>query len=522
MKRSIFISALALFLICVFSPLSAQENENDFISLFDGKTLEGWDGDESLWRVEGGVIVGETKADAPLTYNQFLLWKDGEVDDFELRLEYKIESGNSGVQIRSFMRGDKPYAVGGYQADIDAGGAWVGACYGEAFRGILAKRGQKVTINEEGKPEETGTLGDPTELAKQVKSGEWNNYHIIARGNKIEIKVNGQTMSEVTDNDTDTRRRAGLLAFQLHVGKPMKVAFRNIRMKRLPLGDLKKVVFIAGKPSHAPRSHEHNAGSLLLAAKLNKHHSDKVLAVTYTNGWPSDPTAFQNADAIVMYADGGMRHPGFTKLKTLQRLREQGIGIGAIHYAVEMIPGESNDTLASCIGGAFEIDYSVNPHWDAKFETLPDHPVSRGVAPFTINDEWYFNMRFVEGMKNVTPILSAVAPAETMSRPDGHHSGNPAVRKMIAEGAPQHLCWVYDRKDGGRGFGFTGAHYHDNWANDSFRKTVLNAVCWIAGLDIPKNGIEVPAPMKEELDANLDPKGKKKPSTKKKEKKKAA
>ncbi len=518
MKRRFFFPALTFLLTSVLPPLSAQETEKDFISIFDGETLGGWDGDKSLWRVEDGTIIGETTAEAPLGYNQFLLWKNGEVDDFELRLEYKIDSGNSGVQIRSFMRGDKPFAVGGYQADIDAGGNWVGACYGEAYRGILAKRGQKVSINEEGKPEITGSLGDPAELAKQVKSGKWNHYHIIARGNKIEIKVNGQTMSEVTDNDTDIRRRAGLLALQLHAGPPMKVAFRNIRMKRLPLGDVKKIVFVAGKPSHAPRAHEHNAGSLLLAAKLNQHYGEKVLAVTYLNGWPSDPTAFRNADAVVMFADGGKRHPGFTHLKTLQNLRDKGVGMGAIHYAVEMIPGKSNDTLASCIGGAFEIDYSVNPHWEAEYKTLPKHPVARGVAPFTTNDEWYFNMRFVEGMKNVTPILSAVAPTETMSRPDGPHSGNSAVRKMVAAGKPQHLCWVYDRKDGGRGFGFTGAHYHDNWANDSFRKTVLNAVCWIAGLEIPKNGIETPTPTKEELDANLDPKGKKKPKSKKKSK----
>ena len=522
MKQSIIFSALTLFVITSFPFLHAQENEDGFHPLFDGKTLEGWDGNKSLWRVDDGAIIGETTAAAPLTYNQFLIWKNGEIDDFEIKLEYKIESGNSGVQIRSFMRGDKPYAVGGYQADIDAGGTWVGACYGEAFRGILAKRGQQTSITEEGKPEVTGSTGDPELLAKQVKSGEWNDYHIIARGNRIEIKVNGQLMSEVIDNDTDTRRRAGLLALQLHVGKPMKVSFRNIRMKRLPLGDVKKIVFIAGKPSHAPRAHEHRAGCRLLSDNLNRHFGSSVLATTYTNGWPSDPTAFHNADAVVMFADGGQRHPGFFHLKTLKNLRDRGIGIGAIHYAVEMTPGETNDTLISCIGGAFEINHSVNPHWDAKFDSFPDHPVSRGLSPFSINDEWYFNMRFVEGMKNVTPILSAVAPAETMSRPDGAHSGNPTVRKMVEEKKPQHLCWVFDRKDGGKGFGFTGAHFHDNWANDSFRKTVLNAVCWIAGVDIPKNGMEVPTPTKEQMDANLDPKGKKKPKVKPAKKKKAA
>ena len=520
LNRPLFLSAFFLLATGLFVILSAKGDapakDDGFTSIFDGKSLEGWDGDASLWRAEDGMIVGETKGgDEAIKYNQFLIWKLGELDDFELKLDYKIDSGNSGIQVRSFLRDpNKPYSVGGYQADIDAAGQWVGTCYGEGFRGILAKRGQKATMNEEGKPEITGSLGDPAELGKHVKKGEWNGYHIIAKGHKITIKINGHTMSELIDNDTDTRRRAGLIAFQLHQGPPMKVAFKNIRVKRLPLDDVKKIVFVAGKPSHAPRAHEHNAGCLLLSKKLNEHHGDKMLATTYTNGWPSDPTAFHNADAMVMYADGGQRHPAFFHLKTLNDLRERGVGIGAIHYAVEMIPGVTNDTLASCIGGAFETDYSVNPHWDADYRKFPEHPVSNGVEPFKINDEWYFNMRFVNGMKGVTPILSSVPPAETMARPDGHHSGNPEVRKMVADKKSQHLCWVYDRKDGGRGFGFTGAHFHDNWANDSFRKTVLNAVGWIAKIDIPENGIETATPTKEELDANLDPKPQRKPKPK--------
>jgi len=171
-----------------------------------------------------------------------------------------------------------------------------------------------------------------------------------------------------------------------------------------------------------------------------------------------------------------------------------------------MTPDESNEALIQATGGAFEIDWSVNPHWDAEFASLPDHPVARGVEPFTIRDEWYFNMRFLPEMAGVTPILSAVPPPETMSRQDGRHSGNPAVREMVAAGLPQHLCWVVERPEGGRGFGFTGLHYHDNWAHDGFRQTLLNAICWIAGVEIPEGGIPTPTPTQEELDANLDPK----------------
>ncbi len=484
--------------------------DDGFTPLFDGNSLAGWSGDPSLWRVEEGAIVGETKEDAPIEYNQFLTWSEGEVDDFELLVEYRIEGGNSGVQVRSFPLED-PFTVGGYQADIDADNKWTGTCYGEKFRGILAKRGQKVVIGEEGKPGQVEEIGDPDELAEAVKPGEWNEYRIVAKGYVIEQFINGVKMSEVVDEDLDTRRRGGLLAFQLHKGSPMKVSFRNVRLKRLPLEDVEKIVFVAGKPSHAPRAHEHNAGSMLLADLLNKHHSDKVFATVYRNGWPSDPTSFHNAEAVVVFSDGGQRHPAFFHLKTLEDFRDRGIGFGAIHYAVEMVPGETNDSLIDSIGGAFEVDYSVNPHWTAEFKEYPEHPVANGLQSFAINDEWYFNMRFAPEMEGVTPILSAVPPAETMSRPDGHHSGNPAVRKMVAEGLPQHVCWVYETDSGARGFGFTGGHNHDNWGNDQFRKTVLNAACWIAGADIPENGIETPTPTKEELDRNLDPKEPRKP-----------
>jgi hypothetical protein len=505
------LAAAALVLPVAQEPAAPQQQakpvtNGEAVSLFDGATLNGWEGDPKLWRVEDGVITGETTAENKITHNSFLKWTQGEVDDFELTLEYRLSGGNSGIQVRSFAL-DKPHAVGGYQADIDAAGQWAGTNYGEAFRGVLAKRGQKATIGEDGKPTVTGSLGDPAELAKAIKQGdEWNSYRIVARGHHIVCEINGVAMSEVLDEDTDTRRRAGLLAFQLHVGPPMKVQFRNIHLKRLPLGDVKKVVYVAGRPSHPPRMHEHNAGALLAKRLLNTHHGDKVLVATYLNGWPADPSAFQNADALVIQSDGGPNHPGYWHLRQIDYLRDQGVGIGMIHYAVEMTPGETNDTLIAATGGAFEINYSVNPHWDGAFEKLPDHPVAKGVKPFTIRDEWYFNMRFKKDMEGVSPILSAVPPQETMSRPDGHHSGNPEVRKMVESKQPQHVCWVVERPDGGRGFGFTGLHFHDNWANDDLRKTVLNAICWIAKVGIPENGIATPTPTKEELDANLDPK----------------
>jgi hypothetical protein len=153
-------------------------------------------------------------------------------------------------------------------------------------------------------------------------------------------------------------------------------------------------------------------------------------------------------------------------------------------------------------GGYFEAYWSVNPTWNAKFEKFSDHPIARGVKPFEILDEWYYHMRFRENMEGVTPILSAVPPESTRQRPDGPHSGNPTVRAR--KGMAEHLAWARQRPDGGRGFGFTGGHFHYNWANDSFRTVVLNAIVWIAGLDVPAEGVRSKSPTLEELEANQD------------------
>lgn len=514
--------AVTCALLALFSVL-AQEGgpetatESEFVPIFNGKDLSGWNGETYLWRVEDGVIVGETKEDEPIPYNKFLVWADGEVDDFELKLKYKITSGNSGIQIRSFPNPDESatYSIKGYQADIDAEGKWAGTNYGEGFGGILAKRGEKAVVQGD-KDKEVTELGDPEELKQSIKDGDWNEYHVVAEGNHITQYINGVKMSEVIDERPDARLN-GLVALQLHKGDPMKVEFKDIELKRLPLKDRKKVVFIAGPQSHGLGAHEHNAGALLLARLLNENMGDKIFATVYKNGWPADTTAIQNADAVVMYSDGQTRHVGYWHRRQLNMLRDKGVGFGAIHYAVEMLPDETNQDLISWIGGAFEVNYSVNPHWDAEFKSIPDHPVGNGVKPFTLNDEWYFNMRFgKEG--NVRPILTAIPPDSTMDRPDGHHSGNPEVRKMVADKVPQHVCWVYDRPDGGRGFGFTGGHFHKNWQDDNFRKVALNAITWIAKVEVPEEGVQSTTPNAEEMDANQDPdQNKKRPPAKKKE-----
>lgn len=273
-----------------------------------------------------------------------------------------------------------------------------------------------------------------------------------------------------------------------------------------------KIVLIAGRPSHGPGEHEHNAGVLLFKKCLASVPG--VTVETHLSGeWPA---SFDGASAIVIYSDGGGGHPALQsdRLAQLDALMKKGVGFGCVHYACEPTTEKGNKEFRDWIGGCFETFWSVNPHWDAEFKSLPNHPVTRGVKGFQMRDEWYFHMRFREGMKDVTPILSAVPPASTMSRGDGPHSGNPAVREAVKKGEPQHVMWVATREGAGRGFGFTGGHFHKNWGQDDFRKVVLNAILWIAKVDVPADGVQFTL-TEDELKANLDAKGGPKPAKKK-------
>jgi type 1 glutamine amidotransferase len=267
----------------------------------------------------------------------------------------------------------------------------------------------------------------------------------------------------------------------------------------------KKIVLIAGSQSHGPGEHEFNAGCTLLQSQLNRIPG--IRAEVHRNGWPESDAAFDGADAVFIFCDGGNGHPAIRaeRLKKLGELMEKGVGLGACHYGVEVPKGEPGEAWLKWIGGYFETFWSVNPHWDADFTSIPDHPVTRGVKPFKIRDEWYYHMRFPEGMKGVTPILSAHPPRETLRRPDGPHSGKPHVRAAVERGEIQHVMWCIERPDGGRGFGFTGAHFHRNWGEPNFRTVVLNALLWIAKAEIPEDG--APSTVTEEdLAKNLDPK----------------
>ncbi|MEW6359709.1 MAG: ThuA domain-containing protein [Planctomycetota bacterium] len=262
----------------------------------------------------------------------------------------------------------------------------------------------------------------------------------------------------------------------------------------------RKIVFLAGAGSHGFGAHAHYAGCQLLATRLSEAMPDRVQAVV-SLGWPTDPAVLEGASAVVVYCDGGSlisRH-----IKELEPLMSKGAGLACLHYTLDVSGSqEARARMLDWIGGYYEQHWSVNPCWEAAFKELPQHPVTRGVRPFAIFDEWYYHMRFPEGMAGVTPILTAVPPDITRKSPDGPHTGNPAVRARL--GMPEHVAWAFQRPNGGRGFGFTGGHFHWNWAHNDFRKLVLNGIVWVAGQEVPPDGVPSRTPTVEEIIAHQD------------------
>jgi hypothetical protein len=230
--------ALALFIVPFGWAQGPRQPVPDdaagFQPIFDGKTLSDWDGDATFWRVEDGAITGQTTAEKPLKQNTFIIWRGGTTKDFELKLEFRMNGGNSGVQYRSTALPDVgKYVLKGYQADMDAQSQYTGMLYEERGRGFLAERGRFTRMPEGGQRKLIGITGDPAELKGLIKPGDWNQLHIIARGTTVIHVINGRVMSVFLDDDTTGRIPEGLLGLQLHVGPPMKVEFRNILMKKL-------------------------------------------------------------------------------------------------------------------------------------------------------------------------------------------------------------------------------------------------------------------------------------------------
>jgi len=243
-----------LFFCCLLYSCSSSQKteESPFNVIFDGESLNGWKGDTTYWRAENGVLIGEITPETLLKSNSFIIWEGGEPGDFEFKAEFNIaESGNSGVNYRSVMHEDIPFALRGYQADIDGNNKYTGQNYEERGRATLAYRGQITSINAQSGDfdlnavrdkikgnawqdlEVTGSLGESDDLKTKIKKEDWNEIHLVVKGNRLQHYVNGILMSDVTDNDTVNGKSKGLLGMQVHVGPPMKVMYRNIRIKEL-------------------------------------------------------------------------------------------------------------------------------------------------------------------------------------------------------------------------------------------------------------------------------------------------
>jgi len=276
----------------------------------------------------------------------------------------------------------------------------------------------------------------------------------------------------------------------------------------------RKLVMIAGPVSHPPLMHEFKAGSLLLQKRLEGVAGLKTVLVT--NGWPTklvdgkkvdDNSVFEGAAAVFIYSDGGGNHPGAQpdRLGVLGALVKKGVGIGMAHYAVEVLPNKGGPEWKDWIGGHYENSFSCNPIWDADYQSFPVHPITRGVKPFKTKDEWYFNMRFREGKTGVKDILVATPSDAVRDGPYVHPKG-PYPHIQAAKEKPETMRWAVERPDGGRGFGFTGGHFHLNWQNDDQRRLILNALVWLAKLDVPAGGIDSAAVSDTEAMQNLDEK----------------
>ena len=312
-----------------------------------------------------------------------------------------------------------------------------------------------------------------------------------------------------------TRFLSGLLllapALALHAKEPPKVDPYDQSKVPLevepPAGFKGKLVLIvAGHRSHGPGDHEFFAGSAILMNLLRQNPG--VFPIMARDGWPRNEKLFDTADCIVMYMDGGGGHPAIKPehMAMIQRQLDRGAGWVNIHYAVEYPVKAGNRDIAGPVkgwlGGYYETGYSINPHWDAEIRSLPKHPITRGVKPFTLRDEWYYGMRWIDDMRGVTPILQAVPPDNTRG----------TKYTQSRKGEIETMAWAFERKDGGHSFGFTGGHFHRNWANEDFRRLVVNAVLWCAKEKVPEGGAKV-AFDPGDLNKNLDWKGKGEPTT---------
>ena len=261
----------------------------------------------------------------------------------------------------------------------------------------------------------------------------------------------------------------------------------------------KKIVFIAGAKSHSSGDHEFRAGCMLLAKALNEQSGLPVKAEVVGPKWGKDKSVMDGADAVVVYCDASSAIQN--DLAFLDSLAKKGVGLMFMHYAVHPSAEVGEKYYRPWMGAAMENDWSVNPHWLAELKVMPGHPIAKGVPEkFESFDEFYYNMRFIKDRAKVLDLVTAIPTRERMGRYINMWNWHGA------EGMdkPQSLMWGFERGNGGRGVGFTGGHYHQNWALDGFRTVVLNAIIWSTGIDVPEGGVKSEKVSEDQLNENLD------------------
>lgn len=282
----------------------------------------------------------------------------------------------------------------------------------------------------------------------------------------------------------------------------------------------KKIRFLAGTKSHGYGGHEHNAGALYLAELLETVAD--VDCIVYLDCKPGRLPDFDDADCVVVYSDGLGGWPLIGKSEQLETMKNRGCGFVFLHYATlpnqryenqRVISGPEFEFVKQATGAVYELFWSVNPFYTAHFTSFVDHPITRGVKPFSLFDEWYFHLRFLHDLSTeeilekgvfsqVVPILVCIPPDEVKSEPDGEHSGNPTVRNR--KGLSEIVACAVQREDGGRGFLFTGGDVHWNFRHPDYRNILVNGILWTTGVEIPESGFHTPNPTVEQLEKNQD------------------
>jgi hypothetical protein len=244
--------------------------------------------------------------------------------------------------------------------------------------------------------------------------------------------------------------------------------------QRSPDSKLAKIVFIAGSNFYKPGEHEYIGGCAVLMDLVQQTPGTfPVLALD----WPKQPETLTDAKAVVLFRDGGDKHAVIdpARRKQLDQLAQAGAGLVFLHQGVD-VPNDLGDAMRDWTGGAFEKGYSKRAHWVTSFETFGEHPILHGVTPFRIDDGWLYRLRFVEGMKGVSPLLRTTSPKDPPP-------AQPGIDDVVS--------WAYERPSGGRSFAFTGCHLHASFGEEGYRRMLTNAILWTARFEVPKTGAPV-------------------------------